>query len=171
MIVLQSFDKKDFNQLIAWATDAEVLMQFAGPDFTFPLTTAQLEQTRTDKNRLNYCVVHTPSGNVIGHAEIYFPGKSTAHFCRILIGDPDYRGKGLGLQLINQLLIISFAQPGIEEASLNVYDWNTAAIKCYEKAGFVLNSGYKKIQKINDQAWTTLNMRLSKKSWEIYNSI
>jgi len=36
MILLRSFADSDFNQLINRTTDEEMLMQFAGPAFSFP---------------------------------------------------------------------------------------------------------------------------------------
>src|ERR1700712_5367182 len=87
MISLQHFDKNDFKQLLAWETDEEALMQFAGPSFNFPLTADQLELSLQDNKRLIYKVVFTPGNIDIGHAEIYFPDDTTALLCRILIGD------------------------------------------------------------------------------------
>jgi len=165
MILLQPFNKTDFNQLIAWETDEEALMQFAGPSFSFPLTKDQLELTLTDARSLTYSILYAADKTIIGHAEIYFPDNATAHLCRILIGNVKYRGKGLGLEAVNHLLNISFSRPGIEEASLNVFDWNTAAVKCYTKAGFTVNEGNTKTRQVKDQVWTALNMRLAKKDW------
>lgn len=165
MISLQPFNKTDFKQLLAWETDEEALMQFAGPSFSFPLTEDQLELSLQDSNRLTYKVVHIKNNISIGHAEIYFPDNTTALLCRILIGDMNYRGKGLGLAVINELLNISFARPGIEEATLNVFDFNAAAIKCYTKAGFTVNEGKTKIRQLKNKTWTALNMSFSKTKW------
>jgi RimJ/RimL family protein N-acetyltransferase len=164
MISLQPFDKTDFDQLIGWIKDEEALMQFAGASFSFPLTHAQLESSLADTNRLGYSILCTADKTIIGHAEIYFPDNATAHLCRILIGDMKFREKGLGLETVNHLLNISFSQPGIEEASLNVFDWNKAAIKCYTKAGFTVNSSNTITRRVKDQLWTVLNMRLAKKN-------
>ena len=165
MISLQPFEKSAFDQLISWSASPELLMQFAGPAFSFPLTHEQLALTVADTKRLSFSVVHNTNHLVIGHAEIYFPNTRTAHLCRILI-DQNYRGKGLGSLTVQLLLAISFARDGVEEASLNVYDWNTVAVKCYEKAGFTVHEGNTTLLKVKDQVWTTLNMRLAKKKWE-----
>ena len=67
--------------------------------------------------------------------------------------------------MINELLKISFARPGIEEATLNVFDFNIAAIKCYSKAGFAINEAKTKTRKLKNKTWTTLNMGLPKGKW------
>ena len=43
MIALRPFARADFARLIAWIPSAEFLLQWAGPAFTFPLDTAQLD--------------------------------------------------------------------------------------------------------------------------------
>ena len=165
MILLRPFVTADFDQLIGWSANEEMLMQYAGPSFDFPLTTEQLALNLADASRLAYSIQFNNTGEVIGHAEIYFPNKTTAHLCRILIGDAGYRGRGIGSMVVKQLLAISFAIEGVEEASLNVYDWNQAAVKCYTSAGFEINKNSTRTGQVKDKVWTTLNMRLAKKKW------
>ena len=54
----------------------------------------------------------------------------------IVIGDPNYRGKGIGLEVILALIErgreLGYGQLAVEE----IYDWNTASRRCFEKAGF-----------------------------------
>lgn len=71
MIKLEPFTRTDFNRLISWIDSEEFLIQFAGPIFTFPLTTEQLELYITDKNRFPFKVIKPETGVVIGHSEIY----------------------------------------------------------------------------------------------------
>ena len=51
-------------------------------------------------------------------------------------------------------------------SEVNVFDWNIAAIKCYEKAGFMMNAGKISSRRIKDQTWVVLNMTLDKATWE-----
>jgi len=165
MISLLPFDKNDFSQLVAWIADEETLLQFAGASFSFPLTQDQLEVSLADKKRLACTVVHIPNKAIIGHAEIYLQDAVTAVLCRILIGNMAYRGKGMGQQVVNELLILAFSQPGIEEAMLHVFDWNIPAIKCYEKAGFRINEGKTKSRQVKDKTWMALHMHLNREDW------
>jgi RimJ/RimL family protein N-acetyltransferase len=165
MIQLLPFGPPDFDQLIAWISSNELLAQFAGPLFNYPLTHYQLEKYIADKDRLVYKAV-SASRVTIGHAEIFLHDEASATFCRILVGDEQQRGKGHGQQIINQLLAIAFNRPGIVTVSLNVYDWNLPAIKCYEKAGFTVNPGKVRKQTVNNQVWTAMNMSITKEDWE-----
>jgi RimJ/RimL family protein N-acetyltransferase len=168
-IKLSPFLKTDFGRLISWVDNEETMVQFAGTYFSFPLTETQLEQYLKDKNRFVYKVVHTPTKTVIGHAEIFF-NHTTAILCRILIGEKIYRGKGIGQQIINALLEISFNQHGASTVMLNVFEWNVIAIRCYEKVGFSINPGKLYTSQVNGKAWTRLSMSIDKLTWINLNS-
>lgn len=164
MIKLKTFNKIDFKRLISWIDGEEELIQFAGPVFTFPLTKDQLENYLEDKKRFAYKVIETCSNQTIGHCEIYLTDVS-AKLCRILIGEKPFRGKGLGFELVNIMLGKCFNELNYSLAELNVYNWNTSAIKCYEKAGFAVNPEKLKTITVNDNVWKSINMTLAKKTW------
>ncbi|UEG49706.1 GNAT family N-acetyltransferase [Ferruginibacter lapsinanis] len=166
MITLEPFERTDFERLINWIDTEEILVQFGGPIFSFPLTIEQLEAYTNDKQRLSFKVVDQSSKTPIGHAEL-FPSddNKTMKICRILIGDKQKRGQGLGQQIINELLKISFITLGKERAELNVYDWNTSAIKCYEKVGFTINPDKIFTSTVKENTWTAINMTIDKQHW------
>lgn len=166
MITLEAFEAHDFERLINWLGSEEILIQFGGPLFSFPLTSAQLLDYKNDKNRLSYKVVELPGREVIGHAELFLSEQPEAiKICRILIGAETKRGQGVGQQVINELLKIAFLKLGKEKVELNVYDWNTNAIKCYEKVGFVLNPQKTFQSEVKGKTWTAVNMTISKAHW------
>jgi RimJ/RimL family protein N-acetyltransferase len=164
MIQLQQFEKGGYATLISWVDNPEMLMQFAGPALVFPLTEEQLDQSLSDTNRFAFTIADTATGAPVGYAEINLTDK-TACLGRILIGDKSMRGKGLGTQVVQLLLAYAFSRFDKTVAELNVFNWNTAAIKCYEKAGFTINPGKKLERKINGETWTAINMVINKEKW------
>ena len=164
MIRLGPFAKADFNKLISWVDSEEDLIQFAGPIFKFPLTEQQLEKYLEDKSRFAFKVIDDESEQTIGHCEIYLTEQS-AKFCRILIGDKSFRGRGLGLQIVIILLEKSFTNFDKPFVELNVFDWNVGAIKCYEKAGFAINKNKTSAIKVKGKIWNSLNMTIDKQTW------
>ena len=164
-IKLEPFKQEHYLDLISWIPNEEMLMQFAGPGFTFPLTFQQLDASLSDPNRISFNVVSKETNTVIGHCEIYVSDNS-AKLGRILIGDPGYRGKGLGQQIVQSLLHYTFTQLNKPVAELNVFDWNTGAIKCYEKVGFTINPNKKLERKVNDQTWIAINMTIDRSRYE-----
>ena len=55
----------------------------------------------------------------------------------IVIGDPDYRGKGIGRRVISALIArgkeLGYDHLAVEE----IYDWNIGSRRCFESVGFV----------------------------------
>lgn len=54
----------------------------------------------------------------------------------ILIGDSDWRGRGVGVEVIQHAVEWLHDELGINDIVLGVDKDNVAAIRCYEKAGF-----------------------------------
>jgi RimJ/RimL family protein N-acetyltransferase len=164
MIRLEKFDAAFYPQLISSIKDARELMQFAGPEFTFPLTEEQIEKSLSDKNRIAFRVVTISDDSTIGHCEICFKD-NFANLGRILIMDENIRGKGIGKQIVTLLLEFILENSKQRNVELNVFDFNTGAIKCYEKIGFVINPDKKFVREMDDETWTALNMKLNLDNW------
>lgn len=162
MIKLEPFDKADFDRLISWIDSEELMVQFAGPIFKFPLTIDQLELYITNKNRFVFKVIKLDTTEVIGHSEIYYSKNKIAKLCRILLGKKKSRGQGFGKEIVKKLVEISFNKLGALSVELNVYNWNTSAIKCYEKVGFVIDPQKNKRTQFNNYTWTAVHMTLNK---------
>ena len=159
MVKLEKFDKSAYPQLISWIRTEEMLMQFGGPEFKFPLTNEQLDKSLSHTNRHAFKVMHAPTNTHIGHCEIHLT-QNSAKFARIIIGDETQRGKGLGTQLMNLLIQHSIEHLPQSNIELNVFDWNTSAIRCYEKVGFKINPNQKLERSVNGQTWIAINMVL-----------
>jgi RimJ/RimL family protein N-acetyltransferase len=157
MIKLEKFDKADYSRLISWIDNEEMLMQVGGPSLSFPLTTEQLEQSMEDKNRLAFTVIEEGTNEKIGHCEIYLTD-TTAKLGRIIVGDKRHRGKGFGKQIVSALVEFVFTHLDRTTIELNVFDWNTNAIKCYENVGFRVNPGKTLERSVNGKTWIALNM-------------
>jgi RimJ/RimL family protein N-acetyltransferase len=63
---------------------------------------------------------------------------------RIFIGEPDQRSKGYGQAAIRLLIRHAFDDLGLLRVYLFVYDDNKAAIRSYEKCGFVIEGKLRK---------------------------
>lgn len=53
------------------------------------------------------------------------------------IGHPGYRGKGYGADALRLIIRYAFAELNLNRIELTVMDYNTAAIKAYDRVGFV----------------------------------
>ncbi len=162
MICLEEFQTCDFDRLINWVESEELMVQFGGPAFTYPITHDQLNELMNDKKRKMYRVKDLESGEIIGHAEI---GKidyknRSARLGRILIGDKNCRGQGYGRQLILKLVETGFNDMKLHRLDLGVYDFNTPAIKCYKSCGFEIEGLLKDSTRFRDTYWSAYNMSI-----------
>lgn len=48
--------------------------------------------------------------------------------------------------------------PKFNTIGLNVFDWNTTAIKCYEKQGFVIQPNKDKVMTVGNKVWRSVYM-------------
>lgn len=168
MIRLQKFDKQDYQNLIRWISSEKMLVQIAGRQMNFPVTEEQLDISQSDPRRHAFSIIHTETHQSIGHCELYLL-ESSAKIDRVIIGEASLKGKGICGELMNLLLDYGFHvlnQPAIE---LNVFDWNSVAIRCYEKAGLQKNPHKTMAFETDGESWTAFNMSIDRAAYEKLN--
>jgi RimJ/RimL family protein N-acetyltransferase len=134
-IMLKLYDDTDFNLLATWVTGPEMLFQFAGTEFLYPITQSQVTAYRAKHPDRNFYIGYTPDLNPFAFGEI-IPQDNNPRVGRLLIGDPDMRGKGLGVYFLKLLIGECKKSYAADRVDLYVWEKNMRAIKCYEKAGF-----------------------------------
>ena len=161
MIRLEKFTENDFEQFISWMDTEKFMYQFGGASFAFPLTVAQLKDYIADKSHRIYRVVDATTERVIGHASIshYNVKNKSARLCRILIAKED-RSKGYGQQLIEALLKICFDELALHRVDLGVFEFNKAAIQCYQSCGFRIEGTLRESFVIDDEYYSIHNMSI-----------
>jgi RimJ/RimL family protein N-acetyltransferase len=172
VIELQPFTREDFPRLIEWSPTPEFLMQWAGPYFAFPLDASQLEAYLRSAEgdapiRRIFRVVDRETESVIGHVELgtisYEHRSATVH--RVLIGDSAFRGQGIGLEMIRRVQEIGFGEMGLHRLDLVVFDFNVAARRCYEKAGFRVEGHLRECRRVGDEYWSLYWMGMLEDEW------
>ena len=165
MIKLLPVIPDDFPKLISWATSEEFLMQWTGRTFKYPLSTEQLAEyydlsLGKKPSRLVLKAVDELNGKHIGNISIDWvkANKNEASLTCIIIGDNDYRGKGIGKFIVEQAGKIAFEKYGIRKLFLNVFDFNKSAIRCYENCGF--KEVFREKFMINGKGYTNIRMEL-----------
>jgi RimJ/RimL family protein N-acetyltransferase len=173
-IALKPFGRSDFSRLIGWVKSPEFLLQWAGPIFNYPLDNAQMEKyiNGSEKDfvkRKIFKVIWTDTNEVVGHIELNDIDKKnkSAALCRVLIGEPSLRGKGIGTQMVTRLLTVGFDQLGLHRIDLVVFDFNRAAINCYKKAGFTIEGHLRDARRLGDQYWSLYQMSILAHEWNL----
>src|SRR5688572_30809693 len=127
MIALTPFQQRDFDRLIGWIEDPELLITIAGYVWSYPLTVGQLQRYLDDAKSFSFNIVETSEDIVVGHAEIILASDGSCKIDKLLV-DPSHRGKGFCQKVINRLLTYAFDKLAVHTVELNVFDWNTAGI-------------------------------------------
>jgi RimJ/RimL family protein N-acetyltransferase len=172
-IQLRPFTTSDFPRLIGWIESNEMLVQWAGPtEFVFPLTDDQLRRYLSGGEG-EHCsrrifTAETEDGGVCGHIELdaIRSDNQTASLCRVFLA-PDYRGQGLCTPMVEKALAFGFEELGLRRIELRVFGFNSSAIRCYERSGFVREGLLRKSQKVGNRYWDTVVMAILREEWEI----
>jgi RimJ/RimL family protein N-acetyltransferase len=173
MIVLEYFERRDFEQLISWLNDEELLMNWSGSLFSFPITLESMHWYIQDVNKLPdaeayiYRAVETDTGEVVGHISLGGISKKNraGRISRVLVGSEAARGKGYCRQMVEAVLKIGFEDLKLHRISLGVYDFNTAAIRCYQKAGMITEGTYRDSLLFKGKWWSLVEMSMLEDEW------
>ena len=172
MITLRKFEEVDIPLLVGWIPNARFLLQWAGPQYMYPLDKFQLlstiEKTKGEKpSHFMFSACHQTGGAYIGHIELMSVDyeKKTAMLGRVLIGQTDYRGKGWGTVMIAEALKFGFNTLGLTEINLGVFDFNQSAIACYKKLGFSEYEFRENARQFENERWNLMMMKLPKQIW------
>lgn len=171
-IDLRAFERKDFSRLIEWVKSPAFLLQWAGPIFSFPLDEPQLARYLEKPHgvrsgRKIFKAVHSGTHEVIGHIELddLDWGNKSGRLCRVLVGDPSLRGKGIGVQMTRKILEVGFNQLGLHRIDLVVFDFNEEALRCYERVGFVKEGRLRDARRIGSEYWSLYQMSILEHEW------
>jgi RimJ/RimL family protein N-acetyltransferase len=172
---LRRFDRSDFTRLIAWAESPEFLFQWAGPIFTYPLDLPQLERYLLlaagdpPNRRIFTALIEQPPGppQAAGHIELSSIDlrHRSATLSRVLIG-PAWRGQGLGQSMVSQVAAFAFDELDLHRLDLYVFDFNHAAIACYQRVGFVREGLLRDARRVGDAYWSVIVMSLLAPEWQ-----
>ena len=77
---------------------------------------------------------------------------------KFVIVDPQLRGQGIGTKMIRAAVREIFAKTDASAVQLMVFDANTAAEKCYRKAGFAERALTPEAFRFGDESWGRCNM-------------
>ena len=175
MIRLEHFGPADFSQLIDWITDEHLLANWSGAMFRFPLTEEALDWYIANTNGSEapeayiYKAIDTETGAVVGHISLggISHKNSAARISRVLVGHTAERGKGYCTAMVREVLRFAFEELKLHRVTLGVYDFNTPAIRCYQKAGFQIEGTLRDVLKRpNGEYWSIVEMGILEKEWQ-----
>ena len=119
----------DLETLSTWFFNEHEVRQWAGPDVSYPVVAKKLfVEIDCEKNR-SFSLVDENELTGFGQLSLF---ENYDHLCRLVIR-PDLRGRGIGKELVRQLILQPKYGIGF---SLFVYRWNDTAIQLYRSFDF-----------------------------------
>lgn len=134
-IYIQPIQEKDFEEL------ASLFQEFATFEKVPEMMTNSVEKMKEEKEYFHGFVARDENENILGYVTYFFAyytwvGKSL-YMDDLYVRD-EYRGKGVGSNLINK--VISFAkEQKCNRLRWQVSNWNHPAISFYENLGAEIN--------------------------------
>lgn len=167
LIKIKKFSCEEIPQLISWIPNKEFLLQWGGPSYTFELMDKQLlydinMMLQENPKSLMFSAKLIESNETCGHIQLLDIDRvnMSARIGRVLVGEKEYRSKGLGLQIVNAVLDVAFNKLNLHRVDLGVFEFNKSAIACYKKTGFNIEGNFRDCRKINGQYWSLINMSI-----------
>ena len=174
MIKIEPLQKEDFKKILLWneGKSAEFLLQWSGPFYKYPLTEEQLEKYYDDyisketDTLFVYKIIDVETKEMLGTIELDVKDKinKIGRVARFLIGE-SCRGKGIGKEALSEVVSFGFEKLNLNKITLGVYDFNTNAINCYKKVGFIIEELKENYRTINNCNWNLYDMAITKEIW------
>lgn len=163
-IYLRPLERKDLNgRYLSWLNDPEVTRYLESG--IFPCTMGELEkfyeQVTASQNQVILAIVDKSTDQHIGNVKIgpinWVHSKATFG---ILVGDKSFWGKGVGTEATRLMVEYGFFRLNIRRIDLGVYAEHEAAVRSYEKVGFLIEGRFREELfhegKYKDRLWMGL---------------
>ena len=168
-LTLRKFRKRDIQALFSWFQTEREVLQWAGAALSWPLRRSELAdliQQHRGGSPVREVWAVMRSDEMVGHFQISLNRRlRTAGLGRIAIA-PSHRGKSLSAPLMEMILNRTFSHSWVHRVDLLVYDHNRAAIRAYERSGFVLEGTRRETTPIGDEIWNTHIMSLLRREFD-----
>ena len=143
--VLRPMNEADWDTLLRWNTDPEVLYFAEGDDVT-ARTLDEIQHMYRSISQRAYCFVSTVGGSPIGECWLQqmnlerilaqYPG-SNCWRIDLMIGEKRLWGQGLGTEIISLLTHFGFDRAGADRIfGCDVADYNPRSRRAFERIGY-----------------------------------
>lgn len=144
---LRAILKEDLTgNMIKWPNDPEVTQYMvmgcvpgSGSIYcSWDSPEEEYEKLRKSKHDVVFAIIDKKSNKMIGNAGLYEINWLARHAeLRIVIGEKQYWGKGIGTDIVRALVKYGFDNLNLNKVHLGCNADDKRANKCYKKAGFV----------------------------------
>lgn len=168
MIELIPFSIDHFAILSKEILDERFLMQWAGPQYGYPLSWVQMKERmiatdESGKKNYLFTVKLQSSKEIIGHVQLSIIDRiaKIGNIGSVLVFH-GYRNKGIGKRIMIKIMDFGFNNLNLDELRLGVFDFNSSAISCYQKMGFREYEVEENAREAGNEKWNLIRMHIKK---------
>lgn len=174
LVCLKAMDlENDTKHFASWRRDSEYL-RLLDSDPAVMYTPKQMKEFYEKHiDEWHEFTIHTLANNKV----IGFVGLSDINWVAgdawvgIGVGERDFWGQGFGTDAMSLLGDYSFDQLNLRRLTLGVFEYNTRAIRSYEKIGFQIEGRIRKAVFRDGHQWDIICMGVLRSEWEEYKHL
>jgi RimJ/RimL family protein N-acetyltransferase len=134
---LSPMNPEDAQKYVAWLADMEVAQYLTVACHIISLYVERQTLERFVRQGDHFAIVDSKNDELLGGCGLLNPDHINRNAeVGIFIGEKSYWNKGYGEEAMRLLLDYAFNILDLNNIMLNVYAYNTRAIRCYRKIGF-----------------------------------
>ena len=140
MNIRNYINQKDYKHLSSWINNERIHALWCANRIPYPITEENLNHLLlTFQKASGQCAytVTDESDIPIGFFIYIVDVAEKTGFLKFIMLNNEIRGRGYGTQMLALALNYAFEKTGVLSVSLNVFDINYGAKKCYQKLGFI----------------------------------
>jgi RimJ/RimL family protein N-acetyltransferase len=166
--------ERDADIVSQWTHDAEYL-RLLSADIAKPRSPAQIKKQYEEmdkeaekrRNEFNFALRLKEDDRLIGFTRLmgieWTHGTGKLH---LGIGDPNDRGKGYGTEALQMLLRYAFDELNLYRLAASTVEYNTGAIRFFERAGFVVEVRRRQAVQRDGKRWDAVMLGLLRDDWK-----
>ncbi|MBM4305173.1 MAG: GNAT family N-acetyltransferase [Deltaproteobacteria bacterium] len=175
LTVLRPVEEKDIPYYSAWINEPELARLVLGS--AAPISRNVMSKTfgtffRSSDRNLLFAIDGLPEGKLIGFCFLknVHPVHRFAELEQFFIGEKKYRQNGYGRDALQTLIKYAFNELNLNRIWLITYNYNQAAIRFYEKEGFIQEGVLRQIQFTCGRYYDGILMAVLREDWAEKNA-
>jgi RimJ/RimL family protein N-acetyltransferase len=167
-IYLRPLEREDAEVLAPYFNDPEITRTILSrPPISFRAEADFLEKLGQNESDLVLGIVIKATDRLIGGTglhQLHFKNRSGVF--GISIGAHEEWGKGYGLEATRLIVNYAFETLNLNRVSLHVFEYNTRALRVYEKAGFRREGVLRQDNYREGRYWDSILMAILRAEWD-----
>jgi len=170
-IVLREYRMEDLGSIKQWVNNKEIT-QMLSDIFTYPRSEYQSEQfvrsmIEGTSNMKGFIIAERDTEQYIGQIDLHhIDWQSRSAVLGVVIGSPQYLGKGYGSEAISVMQSFVFDTLNLHRLELELLEYNERAYRCYLACGFVEEGRLRKRQYRDGRYWDVIVMSILREEFE-----